>query len=79
MLVTLGCLTVLAVLAVLREKSIADERKRWEAERRELLNRIKPETAVALTLTEPQTEPPLPMKYDPFGNADQLEVERVAD
>lgn len=43
-LVAIGLLTLVWVLV--KEKAIRDERDAWVRERRELLNRIKPETAV---------------------------------
>ena len=75
MLVTIGCLAVLLLLALYRERAIQHERIRWENERRELLNRIKPETAIALPTP---TETPEPVEYvvaGPFGDIDRLPVE----
>ena len=46
MAITLGCLAILLIAFLYREHDRKQERHEWREERRELLNRIKPETAV---------------------------------
>lgn len=61
--VLLGGVLLLAYL-LLKEHMIREERQAWTRERRELLNRIKPETAVPIVPENARTFDAVPITSD---------------